>query len=365
MKGDEMGGSNLDTLLRPISPGRPAGEDLRTDHSANAVYFKLKDARNGARALERGSESQGEVQAIAPGWMVVLELAPQVLAERSKDLEVAAWLIEAMCRTTGFAGLRDGFALVAALVETFWDDLYPRPDEEGIATRVAPLTGLNGEDGEGTLISPIRSIRITEGEVGYPAWAYFRALELAKVADAERRERLASTIATLEQVEADARTSPDAFYRGLTADIDGAIEAYARLNAALDARCGPDAPRSSQIRNILQDIRDAVTVLARQATPDAPASDGEAGAGTAALASPAAYAPGPAGSITSREQAFDRLLEIARFFERTEPQAPIAYTLFELVRRGRLPLPALLEELIPDAGARRLFLTTAGMRISE
>ena len=33
-------------------------------------------------------------------------------------------------------------------MEQFWDGIYPLPDEDGLATRVAPLTGLNGEDAD-------------------------------------------------------------------------------------------------------------------------------------------------------------------------------------------------------------------------
>ena len=55
-----------------------------------------------------------------------------------KDLEIAAWLTEALLRDGGLAGLAAGVGLMAGLVEAFWDELYPLPDEEGMATSPGP-----------------------------------------------------------------------------------------------------------------------------------------------------------------------------------------------------------------------------------
>ena len=67
---------------------------------------------------------------------------------------------KALLRTAGLAGLRDGFRLIREMTEGFWDGLYPVEDEDGVETKVAPLTGLNGEGADGTLIQPLRKIEI-------------------------------------------------------------------------------------------------------------------------------------------------------------------------------------------------------------
>jgi type VI secretion system protein ImpA len=66
--------------------------------------------------------------------------------------------------------------------------------------------------------------------------------------------------------------------------------------------------------------------------------------------------------LRSREEAFQILLTVANFFRQAEPHSPISYTLEEVVRRGRMNLPELLEELIPDESARRLYLQAAGIK---
>ncbi|HRJ61982.1 MAG TPA: type VI secretion system protein TssA, partial [Azospirillaceae bacterium] len=71
------------------------------------------------------------------------------------------------------------------------------------------------------------------------------------------------------------------------------------------------------------------------------------------------------GVIASREDAFRALLQIADFFRKTEPHSPISYTLEEAVRRGRMTLAELLEELITDESARKHFLVASGVRPPE
>jgi len=157
---------DLELLLRPISEDRPEGVELRDDPSGQALFFQTKEAREAARSVERRLLQSRVLQdeaagpADRPNWQLVRDLATQILAEHSKDLWVCAWLIEAQARLAGFAGLRDGFRLVRRLAEQFWDGIHPAPDEDGIATTVAQLTGLNGEDAEGALVAPIDQISI-------------------------------------------------------------------------------------------------------------------------------------------------------------------------------------------------------------
>src|SRR6202035_3077807 len=114
----------------------------------------------------------------------------QALGAQAKDLEIVAYLIEALVRQYGFAALRDRLPLAHGLIAQYWDGLYPLPDEEGMETRVAPLTGLNGDEGEGTLINPIQKVPLTQGSsVGpYAYYHYQQALALNQIADVEARQ---------------------------------------------------------------------------------------------------------------------------------------------------------------------------------
>src|SRR5437868_6288970 len=132
---------DFSALLAPISRKEPAGKNLREDNTLIPLYHQLKDARTDLRTMERQQIQENE-KSTRPDWSAVYEMAVKILSTQSKDLEVTAWLIEALLREQGFQGLCAGFSLTRQLCEKFWGKLYPLPDEDGLISLVAPLAGL-------------------------------------------------------------------------------------------------------------------------------------------------------------------------------------------------------------------------------
>lgn len=357
---------DLDVLLAPIGDTAPAGHDLREDSSPTSLYYRLKDARSTARSAERMADVEGGGE--PPGeWRTVASLGQETLSRHSKDLEVAAWLTEALLRLDGFAGLRDGFALIRGLVEGFWDGLYPRPDEDGLETRLAPLAGLN--DAPGALVQPIRKVPITAGDDPGPfaTWQYDAASEIAKIADEDRRaDRLAAGAASLEQVMASARATPGAFFRDLLDDLAASREAFAALEQALDERCGGEAPAGGAIREVLATVSGLVRHLAGdKLAGEANGTPAAADAGVVLPpAAPAARAV-VAGPLQSREDAFAMLATVATYFHQTEPQSLVPAMLDNVIRRGRMTVGELLAELLPDGSSRSDLYLRAGIQPPE
>lgn len=367
---------DLDALLRPIAEGAPTGGDLREDISPTSHYYRIKDARTAARAAERqadaGDGTDEGVNGTWPSaaareeWRKVFTLAPQVLAEKSKDMEVVAWLIESLARLHGFAGLRDGFAVARRLVEEHWDGLYPRPDEDGIAVRIASMTGLNGDDAEGTLIGPIARIVIVQGGSTGPFahWHYKGANGLAEEPDPDKRaKRIERGATTLESFQRAVNETPVEAFRHLVDDLAQCREEFAQLCAAFEARCGSSAPPGGHIRNALESVHETLHLFTRDLLR--PPESAEAAAETPSNGDPAhAEAGTTSGAVRSREDAFRKLAEVADFFRRTEPHSPLSYLLDQGVRWGRMPLPELLSELIPDESARNQYFKLSGIQKS-
>jgi len=63
--------------------------------------------------------------AAAIDWQRITELGCTILHEKSKDLTVAAYVCLGLLHTRGYAGFAPGLAMVADLLETFWDGLFP------------------------------------------------------------------------------------------------------------------------------------------------------------------------------------------------------------------------------------------------
>ena len=358
---------DLPTILAPIAGDKPAGTDPRDDISPTSPYFRLRDARAGARELERQAESvtdgdadQTDAAASAP-WRTVRSLAETVLRENAKDLEVATWLTEALVRAAGLRGLATGAAVITGLVQNFWDDLYPMPDEDGIETRVGPLAGLSGQGVDGTLMQPLRKVGLFRRADGswFGFWQYELSVQLSGISDPARRQQKIDTgIVVFEDVEKEARRSAPAYWSGLQTEIASALEAWGEMSALLDSHAGAVSPSTSRVRDLLVDMASAAARFAPKgavvadpaAAPQAPGPEGGA-APTAAL-----------GAVMGREGALQQLGEIAAWFKRNEPNSPLAYTLDEAVRRGRMSWPELVSELMPDETARNALLVSLGIK---
>lgn len=357
-------------LLAPISAEKPTGVDPRSDTTPESLYHKIRDARKAAREAERPGKID---DANPPDWKLVQQLATKALAEKAKDLEIAAYLIEALLRLNGFAGLRDGFRLTRELVEKFWDGLYPLPekdpppDEPPLAARIAPLVSLNGEDGEGTLIAPMARVPITEAtSIGDPyTLAHFNeGTSLKRITDkATLDKKLASGAVSLEMFKKAVAETQAPFYRNLVEDLNACTAEFAKFGEVLNKRCDGRGPPTSNIRNALNKCLETVKQEAGDKwKPVEPSKDGPKKDGAAEPGAPGAPATAVPAVLQSREQALETLRKVAEFFRHTEPHSPVSYTLEQVERWARMALPDLWAELIADEAPRKNVFKQVGIR---
>lgn len=361
---------DLDALLAPISEENPTGSDPRSDASPNSSYQTLKRERSAARAAERKGVHDGHTQEADEHWRQVLDIAPTLIKEQSKDLEVASWYTEALVRRYGFQGLRDAFALVRGLVEHFWDNLYPMPDEDGMETRVAPLSGLNGEGAEGVLMAPIRKVPITEGNPPAPFsfWQYQQALDIQKLADEEARQAKEDSLGYgLGDIEKAVTESSDTFFSDQREDLDQALEHYRACSQLLDQHCGPeDTPPTRNIIEVLEECRGAINHLGRDKYAELDADDAEEpDTETDTSDTTASTNAKPRKREMDREEAFRQLREISEFFRKTEPHSPVSYVLQKAVKWGNMRLDELIMELIPDSSSRAHYSELTGVEAND
>jgi type VI secretion system protein ImpA len=353
---------DFEHLLTPIPGDDAAGEDLRADPAS--VYYEIREAQRKARQAEKPKpfeDRDGSADALGD-WKEVGELGRKMLAEQSKDLQVTAWLIEALARSDGFAGLRDGFRLARELVERFWGEIHPRPDDEGVAATVWPLTSLNGEDTEGPLVKAIRRIPVTNGqEYGpFPLWRLRQAEELELLEPDKRQQRIEENGAiTRDMFDRSVAETPPEWFRNLLDDLQECKDELAQLESTLEEKCGEDdkgiplAPSTSSIRTAVNECLDAVVSISKDmlAELDSPGEGDVAADGTPA-GQPGAPPAVQVGAINSRDTAFRALRDVAKFFRQTEPHSPVSYAIEQILRWGKMSLPELLsDETFKQVGA--------------
>ena len=360
-------GFDLAALLEPIPGEVPQGVDIREDFSSQSPYNRLRDARSDARDAEKmidnGDPNAGDP---APMWRTVREIGLKTLKETAKDLEVAAWVTEAYVRSHGLAGLYAGASLIKGLADQYWDGLFPLPDDFGIETRVAPVTGLNGRDGGGSLIQPLYKLHFFDRPDGTPVtfFMYQSSEQLASLPPERRDARIKAGAIPWEDMEKEARTAGAAALGRLRDEATAALEAWEAMAASLDEKASEDPPSTSHVRDMLRQIHAAAIRYAPAPEAAAEAAGAEA---VAVAGEPAADVAGPAGfsaaaRTVSRDDALRTLETIATFFRRTEPASPLAYTLDDAIRRAKLTWPELLEEVVPDVSVRQAILTSLGIR---
>jgi type VI secretion system protein ImpA len=357
---------DFESLLAPIGDDVPTGLDSRTDPAIDSPYRAIKTARSDARNEEAASvwtdDTGGRSSGPPDQWRIVLDRGQELLSKVAKDSEVGAWVLEALVRYHGFAGLRDGLRLCRELVDRYWDGLHPAPgedeDEDDVDSRIVALASLNGFERAGALVDSIKVVPIVAGEhdVDMGAAAYTFAVTLETMSDpAERAHRIANGAAPLSLFKEAATATSDPILLAELDDLAEAAQELTALDALLNEKCGAvKAPSMKYLREAIDEVTRAILSLAGD-RPAIRARSGEL-APEGECASPgeegASGPGGRSGPISSRDDAFRRIAEVAEFFRRTEPHSVLGWQLDECVRWGKMSLPDLLRDLIPDEGVR-------------
>jgi type VI secretion system protein ImpA len=143
--------SPVDSLLAPINSKNPIGKDLR--EYAGSKFYELRTLREALRKQE-AQNLLDEKQLGKVSWMKLIEQAQTLLKKQSKDLEVAAWLLEGLLREQNLGGLNNALQTIIGLIEQYWEDFCLRNNND-YEVIVAPIEGLSGGSRDGVLVTPM------------------------------------------------------------------------------------------------------------------------------------------------------------------------------------------------------------------
>jgi len=341
-----------DELLNPIPGANPGGAALRYD----PLYDKIKEAR---REDDDTPQGDWQTERKTADWPQVIKLTKDALATKSKDLQLAVWLSEALLRREGFAGFRGALDMIVGLLEQHWDHLYPEIEDGDVEMRAAPLEWLGTK-----LELPIR--RVPLDRAGHDWLQHQEARLVPTEADAsadstkgETRQALINEGKTTpEDIERGFQGTPKPWLKALVADIDSTLESLQNLDELSRERFGDDAPSYSKLRGTIEEVQRASRQLLKrklELDPD-PVGGAEAQADAAPVSLPegvvlpGAVSLGSIGSVpTSRDDAANRIAASAKYLRQTDPTNPAAYLLLRGFRWGELrasgssPDPRLLE----------------------
>src|SRR5208283_5340157 len=303
--------SQVESLLQPVASASPCGADLEYD----PAFLDLERLIRGRPEQQMGS---AVVPAHEPDWNAIAGCAAALLS-KTKDLRVAFHLTLAWLNRDGFAGLRDGLAVLRGLAERYWDGLFPRlePDEQNDPTfRVNILMGLCDP---ATITERVRALPL----VASRSFGRFSLRDLA-IASGELPPAPSATAPTTTAIEGAFAESAVADLQATTASLRESLEHLTALETTVASHMGvAQAPSFAKLSMLLgQAHRILATRLGLRGVK--PASLAGDSASTAVIADPAASAP-PAltGAVTSRDEVARLLDRICEYYERAEPSSPL------------------------------------------
>lgn len=336
-------------LLEPIPGDDIGGSDIAFDPMVDAIR---EARRQDDPALAQG---EWETEIKTAQWPRVKELGEEILARRSKDLQVAAWYTEAMTRLQGFVGLGVGLGVLDGLVNDFWEFCYPTLDPEDLEERASKIEWLNRQ-----LPLAIREIPLTERTAGGYSWLKWeesRMVDNLGLKDVVAREKaIADGKLSGEAFDKAVHASGRSFYEKLLGQIDEAVVAAATLEKRVDERFGADAPSLKDLRHALQGCAELVgKLLARLGGGTQPATTPSTNTNTPRQGNPMAASTAPTtpmavGLLVSRSDAIQALREAARYFRHNEPHSPVALLAERAANWAEMPLEQWLATVIKDEG---------------
>jgi type VI secretion system protein ImpA len=325
-----------DRLLAPISPERPTGESLRYEGTYDLV---ANMRRQDDPALDQGVWKSELKRA---EWSRVAQTCLAAIETRSKDVQLAAWLLEAWIHLHGFCGLTEGLRILTELCDTYWDGVHPQIEGDDLEYRLAPLFWIDEK-----LPTVVRLVPITAPAVEeLPVYSLSDWEAASRAAATRAREAAASKAVTLARFQNTLTLTPTAWLSRTSREVDAALQALAALHDVLDARAGRHAPSLAEMRRTLDAIH-GLLVAALHERKDHPATDTTPDEASGNPPEPTAE-HAPYGPIRTRAEAYQRLAEAAEFLARTEPHSPVPHLVRRAVSWGSLSLEALLPELVRD-----------------
>jgi len=352
-----MSAIDVEALLKDVTGDAPCGDNLEYD----PAYGELERLCVGKPEQQFGDTI---IPAEEPDWAAAKRQAV-ALAERTKDLRVAATLVRALVQTHGYVGLCDAVALIRGYVEKYWATVHPQldPDDGNDPTlRVNTLVSLCDADTTVRMLkrAPLVSSR-SLGRFSLVDWAIAHG-ELPAPAGMESPP----TTASIDGAFLDADVEE---LKATHAAVVAAIEHVQKIESEVTTQVG--AASAASLLPLVAVLKDAEKILTPQLARRGVSPGGKAEAKEEAVAAAGTAAAGPAagfavdGEIGSRDDVIRVLDRICEYYERHEPSSPLPMLLRRAKRLATMSFLDILRELAPDGVAQAEALGGAAAAAAE
>lgn len=326
---------DIEQLSTALDGDDPCGPDLE--------YLGINELEQKSAGKPERQAGNETLSAEEPDWRDVRDYALE-LAQRTRDLRVAATLCVALFRTNGWQGLVDGLTLLEALLRSNWQGVHPKLDPSDGNDPMMRISALS------VLLEPtffLRAVRATPIVVSRGlGTASFRDLQLARGDIQPRPGENPPDAAAIDAIFLSAEDDSVAQSRQL---LDAAVQRSAAIDAIFEEN-GAGAV-ISDFGKLLCDV--ARAFHGRVALRGPAAASVETAEAVSEAASPVAGVVAipmpPRGTVTTREDVVATIDRLVEYFERNEPSSPIPVLLLRARSLVGKDFRAIVDDLVPAA----------------
>jgi type VI secretion system protein ImpA len=327
--------TDLSEFLIPISENNRCGEYLKYDY----IYDQIKELRR--EDDPRLSQGVWKTDPKKANWLEVERICSHLLKEKTKDLQIAVWLLEAWTTMHKFSGFNRGILLLLALCEKFWDDIHPQinPENNSFVSRLSPFYFFSEKIQEKIVLIPL--VESTDGLSEY------YHLSDWMTAQHNLQTKNAKGL-SFKQLQKSVLSTSSEFLQTLKIEAELSMENLKSLDDFVTRKCENDAPSFKGVfdyleaikRITLKNLRDKHSQMQKNLKIVPVKQDNQDNVEVIdENPQPEKISPP---KITV-EQAYATLAEIAIFLEKEQPQSP-ASTLIKIANViGKKNFPELLE----------------------
>jgi len=329
--------ADLTALLNEISSDNPCGEYLEYD----AAYLELNKA-----ILGKPEDPITGDKAEPPNWKDIQKQALAIL-QRSKDLQVAIYLLRALVNLEGIVGFYDGLNLLVGYLEKYWEHIHPILDPEDDldpTTRVNILEELNNFN---SVLWPLTLSPLVDSKAA--GRFSLRDIHIATDQTEAPEDYVKPDINMINAAFLDV---PDENLLATHKAIVDSVDLIQRLETFVAEKVGiQNGPDLNDLVSLLKEIRGVFQEYAASRL-NAQDEDLEAVEGETDLDNPeAGHAPRKTGSITginTRQDVLKALDYICKYYAEHEPSSPVPL----LLKRAKLLVTSdftqIVQNLVPD-----------------
>ena len=330
-------------LLEPIQGDNPSGTDLYYDK----IFDQIKEARTEDEDdMPAGDWSRTQKKADHP---IVIKLASEAIAKRTKDIRLATWLAESHFKREGYPILIPTLEFLKKIQEDFWPTFHPAIDEDGdMGRRVGAIEAYAAR-----MYLALRSAPVTKS--GLNILQYRESRTVGYEADAAttekmeaRNEAIQRGKVTAEDFDKSFAATPKTFYAGTEEILTNALSLLDDIEHFHEEKYGNDYPNLGKLRSAIEEEKIVFTALLnekRKTEPDQveqfevieePAETPVEVASDSAASAPqkTARSRTSLGALTTSDEAYSMIAGCAEFLRAADTSSPVPYLLCAGLRLG-------------------------------